>query len=265
MRRRPSFSVIGPPSPVPQFVHFPQAPGARSARLATRIRARRGRAVRTCGPGRRRGKVDGGGFNSRSDSPDNGSGHRVGRPRQDRAMESERERGTAAAVWIDGRSSAEGLLSAARPTESHLSHLIPLNPAESRPRNGFHAIPPPPVPLPTGSFPSTAGASSARLPTRHSARGAVAPSGPDGPGRRRGDADCTRPCFLAPAEVRRGDRAANARRSFFASGGRRGDADGRSLLSLSAPGGGEGRGEVGALASVLRSGEDAPCPAAEAR
>ena len=154
---------------------------------------------------------------------------------------------------------------AARPTESHLSHLIPLNPAESRPRNGFDAIPPPPVPLPTGSFPSTAGASSARLPTRHSARGAVAPSGPDGPGRRRGDADCTRPCFLAPAEVRMGDRAANARRSFFASGGRRGDADGRSLLSLSAPGGGEGRGEVGALACVLRSGKDAPCPAAEAR
>ena len=154
---------------------------------------------------------------------------------------------------------------AARPTESRLSrlsHLIPLNPAESRPRNGFHAIPPPPVPLPTGSFPSTAGASSARLPTRHSARGAVAPSGPDGPGRRRGDADCTRPCFLALAEVRRGDRAANARRSFFASGGRRGDADGRSLLSLSAPGGGEGRGEVGALASVLRGGEDAPCPVA---
>ena len=163
---------------------------------------------------------------------------------------------------------------AARPTESHLSHLIPLNPAESQPRNGFHAIPAPPVPLPTGSFPSTAGARvltprayprDARLPTRHSARGAVAPSGPDGPGRRRGDADCTRTCFLAPAEVRMGDRPANARRSFFASGGRRGDANGRSLLSLSAPGGGEGRGEEGTLASVLRSGEDAPCPAAEAR
>ena len=190
---------------------------------------------------------------------------------------------------MSGRSSVEPLLPAigpasgaavapcawaARPTESHLSHLIPLNPAESRLDISFDATPPPPVPLPTGSFPSTAGARvlvprafprDARLPTRHSARGAVAPSGPDGPGRRRGDADCTRPCFLAPAEVRRGDRAANARHSFFASGGRRGDADGRSLLSLSAPGGGEGRGEVGALAPVLRGGEDAPCPAAEAR
>ena len=44
-------------------------------------------------------------------------------------------------------------------------------------------------PLQTRSFPSTAGARSARLPTRHSARGAVAPSGPDGPGGWRGDAD----------------------------------------------------------------------------
>ena len=143
---------------------------------------------------------------------------------------------------------------AAGPTKSHLSHLIPLNPAESRWDISFDATPPPPVSLPTGSFPSTAGARvleprafprDARLPTRLTARRTVARSG----------------LLRSPGE-RMGDRAANARRSFFASGGRRGDADGRSLLSLSAPGGGEGRGEVGALASILRSGEDAPCPVA---
>ena len=160
---------------------------------------------------------------------------------------------------------------AAGPTESHLSHLIAPNPAWILVSTPSHL---PLSPSRLVHFPQRRALVSctpracprdARLPTRHSARGAVAPSGPDGPGRRRGDADCTRPCFLALAEVRRGDRAANARRSFCASGGRRGDANGRSLLSLSAPGGGEGRGEVGALASVLRRGEDAPCPAAEAR
>ena len=43
-------------------------------------------------------------------------------------------------------------------------------------RSASQPGPPPPVPLQTYSFPSTAGASSARLPTRRSARGAVAPS-----------------------------------------------------------------------------------------
>ena len=185
---------------------------------------------------------------------------------ESRHGEREREQGTA---WMSERlscgdggypqSAASGAAVApcawaARPTESHLSHLIPLNPAESRPRNGFHAIPPPPVPLPTGSFPSTAGARVYRARSRATLACLRAAA------RSRALRAASQP---RRAEV--GDRAANARRSFFASGGRRGDADGRSLLSLSAPGGGEGRGEVGALASVLRSGEDAPCPAAEAR
>ena len=49
------------------------------------------------------------------------------------------------------------------------SHLIPLNPGESRPENVSEVCFLP--------FPSTAGARSARLPTRHSARRAVARSG----------------------------------------------------------------------------------------
>ena len=55
------------------------------------------------------------------------------------------------------------------PADSHLSQLIPLNPGESRPEN---------VSGVSLSNPSTAGASSARLPTRHSARRAVARSRP---------------------------------------------------------------------------------------
>ena len=47
-------------------------------------------------------------------------------------------------------------LNPAYPTESHLSHSIPLNPDESRIRI-FCSIPPPPVPLPTHSFPPIAG------------------------------------------------------------------------------------------------------------
>ena len=42
----PSMQTATACSPSPPLIHFPQAPGARSARLATRIRARRSRAVR---------------------------------------------------------------------------------------------------------------------------------------------------------------------------------------------------------------------------
>ena len=42
----PSMQTATAHSPSPPLIHFPQAPGARSARLATRIRARRSRAVR---------------------------------------------------------------------------------------------------------------------------------------------------------------------------------------------------------------------------
>ena len=49
------------------LIHFPQAPGARSVRLVTRIRARRGRAVRACGPVGRRGDAGGTGLAFLSD------------------------------------------------------------------------------------------------------------------------------------------------------------------------------------------------------
>ena len=65
------------------------------------------------------------------------------------------------------------------PAESHLSQLIPLNPGESRSENVSDVSRPGPTPCLLPVFhPSTAGASSARLPTRHSARRAVARSGP---------------------------------------------------------------------------------------
>ena len=54
---------------------------------------------------------------------------------------------------------------------------------------GYRPHPPPPVPLPTCSYPSVAGRSLRSLGLRAFARGAVAPSGPDGPVGRRGDAD----------------------------------------------------------------------------
>ena len=42
----PSMQTATAHSPSPPLIHFPQAPGAHSVRLATRIRARRSRAVR---------------------------------------------------------------------------------------------------------------------------------------------------------------------------------------------------------------------------
>ena len=79
------------------------------------------------------------------------------------------------------------------PADSHLSQLIPLNPGESRSENEsgvsrpgptpFGSLAPGARPLPSFSNPSTAGAKtagarSARLPTRHTARRAVARSRP---------------------------------------------------------------------------------------
>ena len=56
-------------------------------------------------------------------------------------------------------------------------------------KHGYRPHPRPPVPLPTCSYPSVAGRSLRSLGLRAFARGAVAPSGPDGPVGRRGDAD----------------------------------------------------------------------------
>ena len=108
-------------------------------------------------------------------------------------------------------------LNPAHPTESHLSHGIPLNPGESRIRTQC-SIPPPPVPLPTCSYPSVAGRSLRSLGS-------------------------------APFGARRG-RAVRA----YGPGGRRGYVVAQ-VFSPSPPfGGGEGRGEEGALAHALPAG-----------
>ena len=90
--------------------------------------------------------------------PHHGAVHGARRPRHDRAMQCERERAAAVGGRMSRRTSAERSLPvvrsnvwprawAARPTESHLSHSIPLNPDESRIR--IHcSIPPPTFPLP---------------------------------------------------------------------------------------------------------------------
>ena len=67
------------------------------------------------------------------DSKDHGAVHRARRPRHGRAMR--HTGGQGATVAARGRFSVEWLppaSAAARPAESHLSHLIPLNPGKSR-------------------------------------------------------------------------------------------------------------------------------------
>ena len=88
------------------IVHFPQSPGAHSVRLATRIRARRSRAVRSApqpGPydGRRRAGC------RACESPDHGAVEGVGGVRQHRVMQNETPKTTTAATF--GRSSIERL------------------------------------------------------------------------------------------------------------------------------------------------------------
>ena len=94
------------------------------------------------------------------------------------------------------------------------SHLIPLNPGESRPENVSGV----------SSFKSLDGGRELRSLAY----------APFGAARSRALRTC------GPASLM-------ANTSSAAAGGRKGDADGHSLLSLSVPGGGEGRGEVGEI------------------
>ena len=108
------------------------------------------------------------------------------------------------------------------PAESHLSQLIPLNPGESRPENvsGYFQIP------------RRRALSSARLPTRHSARRAVARSRP-----------AVRPTHGEHRVSRRVRRTCAVRA--FGAGAEGEDADGHSLLPLSSPPGRRGPGRGG--------------------
>ena len=214
-----------PPPPVRlPTCSFPSdaARSLRSIVRFARVAARRGRAVRAFGSGGRRGDVGGDLPLYSTDSLDHGPVHRARRPRHDRAMHCQRERAAAPGGRTSGQGAAEGSTPVVRtdvvprawtacpteshlshriplipqnptypaeshlsrgiplipriptyPTESHLSHLIPVNPGESR-IDVVGTVPPPPVPLPPNGGGGTRSATPAR-PLR--------PWGRKGPGR----------------------------------------------------------------------------------
>ena len=110
-------------------------------------------------PEGRRGDASGTARISSSNSPVHGPVQKGTRRRHNRTMQRQREQLTAARGRMSGRSPAEKPMRVVRtnfgpcswdagPAVSHLSHLIPVNPAESRKKGCLHPIPPPPVPLP---------------------------------------------------------------------------------------------------------------------
>ena len=158
-----------PTSPCPpgKLIHFPRAAGAR--------------LTLPCNGGRELRRLPTRQFGARRESRRPGAGWR-------RAFPVAHEASSAQAFVPFIKAIGHGpVISLNAPAGSATLAYAPFGARRSRAvRAASQPGPPPPIPLPTYSFPSTAGASSARLPTRHTASGAVAPLGPNGPGGRGG-------------------------------------------------------------------------------